>query len=144
MLNGQSLADLDTKSVVVFDTDCVLCSLWVRFVLEKERRPSLVFVRAWSGTGLALSSRHGLKAADLHRTYLLIEKGRPLTRSAATIAILKHLRPPWSWFALLGVVPSPIRDLLYRWVADNRYAWFGRKDDCFLPPLAARDRFIQD
>lgn len=144
MLNSRSLADLENGSVVVFDTDCVLCSRWVHFVLAKERRPGLVFVRAWSATGRVLATRHGLDAADLHRTYLLVEKGQPLTRSAATIAILKHLRAPWRWLGLVVIVPSPIRDLLYGWVAENRYAWFGRRDGCFLPPAAARSRFIQD
>lgn len=143
-LDSWGLADLENGSVVVFDTDCVLCSRWVHFVLARERRPALVFVRAWSATRQALARRHGLAPADLHRTYLLVENGQSLTRSAATIAILKHLKAPWRWLGVLAVVPSSIRDRLYGWVAENRYAWFGREKDCFLPPPAARGRFIQD
>ena len=144
MLSRRSLTDLEKGSVVVFDTDCVLCSRWVHFVLAKERRPSLIFIRAWSATGLALANQHGLTVADLQTTYLVVQNGRPLTRSAATIAIFKHLRAPWRWFAVFAVVPSCVRDVLYRWVADHRYAWFGRRDNCFVSPQAARDRFIQD
>lgn len=144
MQDSRGFADLENRSVVVFDTDCVLCSQWVHFVLAKERHPALVFVRAWSATGQALASRYGLDVADLHRTYLVVEKGQPLTRSAATIAILGHLRAPWRWLALSAIVPSAIRDVLYLWVARNRYAWFGRRGGCFIPPPAAQSRFIQD
>lgn len=144
MPDRPSLTDLERGAVVVFDTDCVLCSRWVRFLLARERRPTLVFVRAWSETGRALAGRHGLDAADLNRTYLLIENGRPLLRSAATLALFGHLRAPWRWLGALAVVPTSLRDRLYGWVAGNRYAWFGRKDDCFVPPPQARDRFIQD
>lgn len=144
MSDAPLLIDLERGAVVVFDTDCVLCSRWVHFLLAWERRPTLVFVRAWSATGRALAARHGLDVADLNRTYLLIEKGRPYLQSAATLALLAHLRAPWCWLGVFTVIPAGLRDRVYRWVADNRYTWFGRKDDCFVPPPPSRDRFIQD
>jgi len=35
-------------------------------------------------------------------------------------------------------------DALYRWIARNRYRWFGRKDACPLPPPGLRERFLDD
>jgi predicted DCC family thiol-disulfide oxidoreductase YuxK len=49
MLKSRGLVDLENGSVVVFETDCILCNRWVQFVLAKERRPALV--NAWSATG---------------------------------------------------------------------------------------------
>ena len=46
--------------VIVFDTDCLLCSGMVRFVLRHERDNALHFAGAWSDEGLSLAARHGL------------------------------------------------------------------------------------
>jgi len=73
------LSPLANGSIVVFDTDCLLFSRWVHFLLVHERDEELVFVRAWSSTGLALAARYGLTRADLSQTYLVIENGRGLS-----------------------------------------------------------------
>jgi hypothetical protein len=60
------------RPVVVFDTDCVLCSGMVSFVLAHERAPELRFAGAWSDEGLALAARHGFSRPDLDETFLVL------------------------------------------------------------------------
>lgn len=127
---------------IVFDTDCVLCSAWVHFLLRHERDETLRFVSAWSDTGLALAAAHGLNRADLDRTFLVIEGSRGLTRSDAVLALLGRLRAPWRWLACFAVLPRSLLDVVYDVVARNRYRWFGRKPQCFLPPPKTRHRFV--
>jgi len=55
---------------------------------------------------------------------------------------LRHLRGPVRWLRPLLVVPAFLRDPLYDLVARNRYRWFGRRADCFVPTPQTRDRFI--
>jgi predicted DCC family thiol-disulfide oxidoreductase YuxK len=64
----------------------------------------------------------GLPDSTLDRTILLLDGDEVFTRSAA---VLRALRDP-----------------LYDLVARNRYRWFGRRDACFVPTAATRDRFI--
>jgi predicted DCC family thiol-disulfide oxidoreductase YuxK len=40
------------------------------------------------------------------------------------------------------MLPLPIRDLLYGWVARNRLRWFGAREICFVPDPSDADRFI--
>jgi predicted DCC family thiol-disulfide oxidoreductase YuxK len=40
------------------------------------------------------------------------------------------------------LVPRPLRDLVYRWIARNRYRWFGKKETCRLPNAEERARFL--
>ena len=40
------------------------------------------------------------------------------------------------------VLPRALRDRAYDVVARNRYRWFGRYDQCALPPPHVRERFI--
>ncbi len=128
---------------IVFDTDCVLCAGWVHFVLRHERAGHARFVSAWSGEGQALAARHGLAPEELDRTFLVITtEGRALLRSDAAFAILRGLSAPWSWLSVLGWVPRPARDGVYGIVARNRYRWFGRRAQCFLPPAEEAYRFV--
>lgn len=134
---------MQPAAAVVFDTDCVLCSGMVHFVLRHERGPTIRFVSAWSPSGLALAAAHGLTEKDLNDTYLVVENGIGYTRSDAGIVLLGHLRAPWRWGApLLRMVPRFVRDPLYTFVAHHRYRWFGHAPRCFRPPPASADRFI--
>lgn len=128
--------------IVVFDTDCILCSTVIAFVLAHERAPDLRFASAWSGPGLALAARYGFSRADLEETFLVLSGGAALTRSEASLAVVRHLRAPWRWLALFRLVPRPLRDALYRFMARHRYRWFGRHPHCMVVPPAQRFRFI--
>ncbi len=102
------------------------------------------FVNAWSPTGLALAERHGLDRAALARTYLVIDNGLGLTRSDAGLALLAHLKAPWRWLGWLRLLPRTLRDAAYDLVARNRYQWFGRKAQCFVPTPDMRHRFVDE
>ena len=131
-----------TDLTIVFDTDCLMCSAWVRFILRHESEPTARFVSAWSKEGLAIAGQHNLTAQDLDRTYLVAFGGEPLTKSDATFAIFKTLHAPWRWVTLLSILPRSFRDRFYDLMARNRYRWFGQKDQCFLPPEGQHARFV--
>ena len=127
---------------IVFDTDCVLCSGMVAFVLAHERDHALAFLGAWSPEGLRAAARLGFAKADLDDTFLLIRDGAALTRSDAALAIATHLRAPWRWLGAVRLLPRPLRDGVYDIVARHRYRWFGRQTNCTLVPPAQRHRFL--
>ena len=43
---------------------------------------------------------------------------------------------------MLFVVPAFVRDGVYRWIARNRYRWFGKGEQCWVPTPALRARFL--
>jgi predicted DCC family thiol-disulfide oxidoreductase YuxK len=131
-------------TTIIFDTDCVLCSGMVRFLLRHERAPTTRFVGAWSKTGLNLAAAHGLSRADLNETYLVIENGRSFTKSDAGIVLARHLKAPWSWLGALRIIPTPLRDACYTFIARRRYRWFGHEPSCFRPAAGMAHRFVDD
>lgn len=133
--------ETQTDLIVVFDTDCVMCSKWVRFILRHEHKPSARFVSAWSKQGLALAADHRLTPQDLDETYLVVSDGHGLIKTDATFAIFKTLKSPWRWLSVLRFTPRPLRDWFYDRMARNRYRWFGRQDQCFLPLIGQSARF---
>ena len=54
----------------------------------------------------------------------------------------KHLGGPWRFLRLLSVVPRPIRDTVYDFIAKNRYKWFGKKEECMVPTPEVKARFL--
>ena len=143
-MSGYKNITMRGATTIIFDTDCVLCSSSVHFVLRHERAPSTQFVSAWSTTGLRLAAEHGLTGADLQDTYLVIENGQASTKSDAGLVIARHLKVPWRWLSVLGIVPKPLRDAAYTFIARRRYRWFGQRPQCFLPPAGMNNRFIDN
>ena len=67
---------------------------------------------------------------------------RVYVRSEAALKVAAYLGGLWKVFLCAYVVPRPLRDYLYDLFARNRYRFFGKYDQCMLPPAEARARFI--
>ena len=131
----------DEHPLIVFDGDCVLCSANARFVLRHDRRRRFRLTTAQSPLGAALYRHFGLRA-DEEGTILVLQSGRLLTDSDAAIAIPAGLGWPWRMAAAARILPRPLRDSLYAWVARNRLRWFGRRETCWVPAPADSDRIL--
>lgn len=80
---------------------------------------------------------------SLGDTIVLLEDGRLYSESAAVLRIARHLTLPWRWLVLPGwLFPVSVRNSLYRFIARNRYRWFGKKDACYLPSPGLAERFL--
>ncbi len=130
------------RARMVFDTNCVLCSGAVHFILRHERDNALQFVNAWSEAGEEIGARYGLSRDDLDKTVLFVSDGTGHVRSDAVLEIARHLRAPWRWGRVGRFVPRSMRDFLYSWVARRRYRIFGYREGCFVPTPEMRERFV--
>lgn len=127
---------------MIFDTNCVLCSGFVKFILKHERDEEIIFVNAWSKVGLDISQKFGLDEVALNQTYLVVSDGIGFTKSDAGMIILSHLKSPWNWLRVLRFIPRPIRDLVYSTIAKRRYKWFGYEESCLIPTAEIKHRFV--
>lgn len=127
--------------IIVFDSTCLLCSASVRFLLRHDRQGLFNFASIQGKSGQLLLAQAGLKLDGL-QTLLLVDGKRSWRHSAAILRIMHGLGWPWraAWIAWL--VPAPIRDALYRWIARNRYRLFGQSDACLMPRSEHRARFL--
>lgn len=114
----------------------------MQFVLQRDKKGLFLFasLQGTAGQALLLSTN---KPTEKFDSFILADQGKIYTRSSAALKVLRQLGGAWSWIASIAwLVPKPLRDTIYSWVARNRYKWFGQKDTCWLPSPEWKDRFL--
>lgn len=124
-----------------------MCDASVRWLLVHDRRGALAFAPLEGEVAAAVRARHP-ELPPVDETVVLVEAPetpaeRVRVRSDAALAILARLGGAWRAAAALRLVPRPLRDLAYRFVARRRLAWFGRLDACRIPTPGERARFLE-
>lgn len=130
------------EAVLMFDGVCSLCNTSVDFVMRYDERRRFAFASLQSEVATAYLAAHGKRADALLDTVVLIDEDGVHERSAAALRVLRGLGLPWSLLYGLVAVPRPLRDAVYRWIASNRYRWFGKRETCRLPTPEERARFV--
>jgi predicted DCC family thiol-disulfide oxidoreductase YuxK len=124
------------------DGDCALCSWGARTIARHDTADVFRIATVQSETGSALLRRHDLDPNDPW-SWLLIDGDHALTGSDAIIRAGGHLSAPWGPITRIGhVIPRFLREPLYKWVASNRIAWFGRGDLCGIPDEKLRAKLL--
>ena len=147
-MNG--LNELGDRLLVVFDGQCGFCHGWVRWLMRRDRHDRLRFAASSSPAVAPLLARHaellepgGVPGTVLVFRYPLGAGEQPLTRFAATLAVLRELPRPWpAAAAALRWIPSFISDPLYRLIARWRYRIWGRLQSCPIPAPEERAWFL--
>lgn len=129
------------ERVIVFDGVCNWCNAWVNFTLARDPHGTFKFGTLQSESAQQILKDLRLPANDFE-TFLLLEQGRALTKSTAALRILRQLSGLWPLLYLGIVIPRPIRDALYDYIALRRYRWMGQSKTCRVPTPAERGRFV--
>ena len=132
----------EEQQIVLFDGVCNLCSGGVQFILKRDRKDLFRFASLQSELGQQLLAERQIdpKTTD---SMVLIQPGKAFyLRSDAALAIGKQLPGIWGLLAVFQWVPSSIRDIVYDFIARNRYRWFGKKESCMIPTPELKSKFL--
>jgi predicted DCC family thiol-disulfide oxidoreductase YuxK len=128
--------------VVLFDGVCNFCNGIVRFIIERDPHGRFQFAPLQSKSAASLLSQHPDRQV-LPDSVVLVDDDGLYVKSAAALRIARGLRFPWPVFWIFMLVPRPIRDWVYDFIARHRYGWFGKRDACMVPTQEVRDRFLE-
>jgi predicted DCC family thiol-disulfide oxidoreductase YuxK len=129
--------------MLFYDGHCGLCHRAVRFVLRHDRSGNAFRFAPLQGltfqARVSVNQRSGLPDSIV----VLTKEGLLLVRSNAFLYILRRLGGGWKMFGgVLAVIPRPVRDAVYDFIARIRYRVFGtRQDWCPVVPPDLRARF---
>ena len=132
---------MNANAIWLFDSACVLCSKGVQYTLGHEKKATIRFIAIQSGEGRQLAQHHNVDPDD-PATFLFIEGGMALEKSDAVIALSRHLNGPARVVPIFRFIPKSWRDAAYGLIARNRYALFGKVDQCIVPRPDQANRFV--
>ncbi len=137
----------EANPIIFFDGVCGLCNHLVQFLLKRDRHARLRFASLQSEVATNVLTRHGIDPKDLDTMHLVVNYEQPeervLNRSDAVLRATSELGGAWKVLAgVARVIPRGLRDLVYGFVARNRYRVFGKYETCMLPDPSQRNRFI--
>ena len=140
-----------SRFLVLYDGVCGLCDKTVQFLLKIDRKGVLVFAPLQGPTAAdVLSTQPELLQGGQDGSFKSIvvvfdadtPEKRVYLRSEGVLRIFGIVGGFWTAVSWLRIVPLFLRDAVYKWVARNRYRWFGRFDACKLPPPEWQSRFL--
>lgn len=161
----------DQRPIVLFDGSCTLCNNFVQFLLKYDTTGNLRFAALQSKVGELLLRRmseevrrevlqeedtkeqDGESSGEKYKSLVLCSPDSTYIQSSAVLKILGFLSSTSSakrikllqYMGLAGyVLPTRIRDKIYKFVSKRRKSWFGSADECMLYDERFDDRFVDD
>ncbi len=128
--------------IIFFDGVCLLCLASVRFVIKNDPKGHFSFASLQSSFAEQFLKQRGIDSQNLN-TLFLFEGGKILKESTALLRIASRLEFPWNLFRFFILLPTPVRDPVYRWIARNRYQWWGKLQSCTIPAPSEKSRFLE-
>jgi predicted DCC family thiol-disulfide oxidoreductase YuxK len=128
-------------SIVLFDGVCRFCNGWVQFLIRHDKSDRFRFSPIQSDFAQSFLSSHN-PDQPLPDSVILAEQGIVYTQSAAVLRIFKRLGGGWALLYMFIVIPGPIRDAIYQYMAKRRYRLFGKYDSCMLPTESVKRKFL--
>ncbi len=136
-----------SNPIVLYDGVCGLCNRAVQFLLKRDRHERLRFASLQSDFAATLLKRHGVDHQDLDTMYVVLNSGKAnealLAKSDAFLLFTKEIGGIWSIARLAKIIPRPMRNWLYDFVARHRYQVFGKYEACMLPDPRHKHKFIE-
>lgn len=126
--------------VVFYDGDCGLCDRSVKLLIKLDKAHQLRYATLQGETATRImGAPQG--PSEGWAIKLLDEEGLH-DGSTAALRSAMHAGGVGKLGAFFLWVPRFIRDGVYRWIARNRYRWFGTVDACLLPSAGLRKQFL--
>ena len=130
-----------TSSLVFFDGICNLCNGTVQFLLKIDTHKRLQFGSLQGETAKKILPAFQISTEKLS-SIVFIHQNKVYTESSAVLEIFRVIGGFWATLYIFRIIPSFIRNGFYRLIAQYRYQWFGKKEECMIPSPELRKRFV--
>ncbi|MGA8855162.1 MAG: thiol-disulfide oxidoreductase DCC family protein [Christiangramia sp.] len=132
----------ENKKIILFDGVCNLCDGAVQFIIKHDKKDVFRYASLQSDIGRKLVDERGLDPSELD-SIMMIDPGVAYYRkSTAALEISRELSGGYSLLKNFLFIPESIRDGVYDFIANNRYKWFGKKEQCMIPTPELKAKFL--
>lgn len=127
------------KKIILFDGACNLCDSSVQFVIKHDKKDIFRFVPLQSELGQKIVNHIGASAID---STILYERGKGYYKANVVFRILKEMNGLYRCLLVFSILPKSVLNVIYDYVAKNRYKWFGKKESCLIPTPELQSKFL--
>lgn len=129
------------KSIILFDGICNYCNTKVNYIIKHDVNDKFRFATIQSEIGQEIIKYLGVNANI--DSIILYQPGIAYyIKSEAVFIILNSIKSNYKIVSILNFIPKSILDLLYDYVAKNRYLWYGKKESCMIPTQEIKNKFL--
>ncbi|MCK5815112.1 MAG: DUF393 domain-containing protein [Flavobacteriaceae bacterium] len=133
--------EISHQPLLFFDGVCNLCNSSVQYILKKDIQNQFKFASLQSDAAKQILLQFNKDNSDLD-SIILTHNNQLYSKSTAVLKVAGILGGILSLALVFWVVPKPIRDWVYGYVAKNRYKWYGKRDICMIPTQELKSKFI--
>lgn len=130
------------KIIILFDGVCNLCDSSVQFLIKHDKKDVFRFVPLQSELGQKIINHIGILASTIDSIILYESKNVFYYKAEAALRILKELNTCYRFLLIFSIFPKKLLNLIYDFVAKNRYKWFGKKESCMIPTSELKAKFL--
>ncbi|SFT46349.1 Predicted thiol-disulfide oxidoreductase YuxK, DCC family [Lishizhenia tianjinensis] len=123
---------------VYYDGDCGFCNASVAFILKNRKHDAYRFIPLQSKKAKEELIPFGIDLTDLSTIYTL-KSGKLRKKSSAVLRLATDLKFPVNICSVVLIVPKPIRDFVYNWIAKHRLKLSRQK--CYVPNPEEKSMF---
>lgn len=128
--------------IIFYDGPCILCNYWIKKLCKWDKYDRLKFTSLDSKFALDFFKNN---PSPLHEKDAVISWDRQkgyLSESEVIFRVLYYLKGIFKILLIFSLLPKPVCNFLYRFVAKNRYSWFGKYKTCPLPEKEFAHKFL--
>ena len=130
------------KKIILFDGVCNLCNSSVQFAIKRDENDIFRYAAIQSETGEKLLAERNIDTNEIDSIILIEPNIAYYTKSTAALEIGKDLKGLRTISSILLWLPESFRNIVYDFVAVNRYKWYGKKEACMVPTEELKSKFI--
>ena len=130
------------KKIILFDGICNLCNDVVLKVIKYDKKNIFLFSSLQSKIGKEITDHLGIDISKIDSIILYEPDISYDIKSTAALKISQDFSGIWNLFSILLLLPEGFRNLIYDYIAKNRYKWFGKKEKCMIPSSELKEKFL--
>ncbi|PCI10837.1 MAG: thiol-disulfide oxidoreductase [Flavobacteriaceae bacterium] len=127
--------------ILFFDGVCNLCNRSVQFIIKNDRHQKIKFASLQSDAAKEILLQLDAYNSDID-SIILLNQNQLFYKSSAVLRLCKVLGGGYNFLLIFWIIPKPIRNWGYDFVAKNRVRWFGKLESCMLPSKKLKSRFL--
>lgn len=131
------------KKIILFDGLCNLCESLVTFVINHDTKDQFRFVAIQSPLGQEILQHIGMNPKHIDSVVLYQPGIAYYYKSNAALQIAGSLGGFFHFGTVFRLIPAPLRNALYDYVAKHRYQWYGKKEGCLIPTPEIKSKFLE-